>query len=119
MLAPDRRDGERACYTLFLSTLRADTPAPSGLLKSLDEALRSNPHYAYCRDLGQLDQPRLFRIRNNAYDTYIAAARQSGQRMGDVKPVALDARCDWSRRFSGSYLADELSSDDGRDTRNN
>jgi hypothetical protein len=104
MLAPDECDGQPV-YTLFLS-VDADSDMRH-LPDALDRALRANPHYAYCRDLGQLHPPRLFLIRAGAYETYIAAARESGRRMGDIKPVALDRRCDWPQRFAGDYLAQD------------
>jgi hypothetical protein len=34
-----------------------------GLAETLDAALRKNPHYACCRDLGQLLPVRVFVIR--------------------------------------------------------
>jgi hypothetical protein len=74
----------------------------SGLL---DRALRENPHYANCRDLGQLGSPRVFRVLRDAYATYLAAMSEAGRRIGEVKPVALDGRRDWSTRFRGDYIA--------------
>lgn len=102
MLAPDE-GVERTCYTLFLSTT---SPIPAALSTTLDQALRANPHYAYCRDLGQLGHPRLFCISFDAYATYVIAAGEFGKRLGDIKPVALHARSDWSRRFSGGYAGE-------------
>jgi len=103
MLAPDRHGCEKF-YTLFLSISRGSTVASRELAGALDRQLRANPHYAYCRDLNQLGHPRLFRIRRHAYETYVAVARERGQRLGDVKSVALHANSDWSDRFDGDYL---------------
>jgi hypothetical protein len=111
MLAPDRC-ASQSFYTLFVST-RCDVAALcSGLTDSLDRALQGNPHYAYCRRLGQLGPPRLFRIRSDAYATYVAIACKPGSRLGDVKPLALHSRCDWSTHFSGEYL--QLSAESSR-----
>jgi hypothetical protein len=105
MLAPDTCGGPAAslCYTLFIAAACGDRATVGRVLVSLDVALRANPHYAYCRDLGQLGPPRLFRIRGDAYATYVAAATRSGRRMGDVKPVALHAHAQWSTQFQGEY----------------
>lgn len=103
MLAPDRED-DSLFYTLFLST-SAKRPTGLGLLSvRLDTALRSNPHYANCRDLGQLQHPRLFRIDGPAYPAYVAAACQAGRRLGDVKPLALHPASIWANTFVGKYL---------------
>jgi hypothetical protein len=109
MLAPDSCGG-RPCYTLFFSIAASHEAAAASVARlagALDDGLRANPHYAYCRDLGQLDRPRLFLIGGGAYRTYLAAATESGRRLGDVKPQAIDGRGDWSRRFAGDYLTDQ------------
>jgi hypothetical protein len=108
MLAPDCVDGDAAkpCYTLFLSTTEPWSENAPPVLALLDEALGANPHYAYCRDLGQLGGPRVFRIRHGAHATFLATAAESGRRrLGEIKPVALDGRADWSTRFCGDYVA--------------
>jgi hypothetical protein len=107
MLAPENSNGAagNSRYTLFLSMANHPATDVRALPAALDRALRANPHYAYCRDLGQLDDPALFLIRGaGAHAAYLAAASESGRRLGDVKPVALDARTDWSRRFRGDYV---------------
>lgn len=110
MLAPERR-GSQMFYTPFLSTSDA-TAVSEHLTDSLDKALRSNPRYAYCRDLSQLHHPRVFRISHDACGTYVAAVRESGRRLRDVKPVALDARINWSSRFRGNYIGDGVATDE-------
>ena len=69
----------------------------------LDELLRANPHYAYCRDMGQLQALRVFRIKARGHETFLAHETTSGQRLGEVKPCYLSKRTDWSWRFEGEY----------------
>jgi hypothetical protein len=106
MLAPDVCDtgAETTRYTLFLSATSPQYFDGGVLAASLDRALRSNPHYAYCRDLGQLGPPRFFHVRAGARATYLGAITESGRRIGEIKPVALDGRTDWARRFHGDYV---------------
>lgn len=99
LLAPDPV-GPAAGYTLYLE---ADGPLPADLLPRLDTALCAHGDYRYARDLGQLAPPRLFRIRGGALDAYFHRCRQRGQRLGDVKPLALSALDGWSGAFDGSY----------------
>ena len=92
MLAPD---GSR--YTLFI---QSHDPLPSALTARLDDALRANPHYDYCRRLGQLQAPAVFPIDGNAYEQYIAALQNGGMRAGDAKPAPLSGRSDWAAHFT-------------------
>lgn len=93
MLAPSRREGLR--YVLFLQgeIFRADLAAV------LDERLARNPHYAYCRRLGQLAAPRIFEIANDAAECYLRRCVALGQRAGAVKAVALHRFTGWEDCF--------------------
>jgi hypothetical protein len=79
-------------YTLFI-----DTDAPlDGLAQRLDEALRESFHYDYCRRLGQLGPIDVQRVEHGAYQRALAGE----QRLGDIKPPAIDARRDWRARLT-------------------
>jgi hypothetical protein len=99
LLAPDL-DGAFNHYTLF-----ADELPPSDVAGMLDELLAENPQYQYCRRLGQLRAPRLFRVTGDAYSCYCARLVSAGQRLGDIKPAALSKLDDWSSCFAGAYAA--------------
>lgn len=93
--------GQSRGYTLYIDASVADEP--SALLGALEQALRLNPHYAYARDLGQLDPLSLFRVEGDA----AAAALEidaSGRTLGSVKPQALSQRDDWSSTLRGHYV---------------
>ncbi len=89
MLAPDGGG-----YTLFVGP-------GGGSAGRVDEALRANPHYAYCRDLGQLGPPRVYAVAGDAYAQYAAGV---GRRLGDVKPTSLSTVADWPGRLAGRYV---------------
>jgi len=72
-------------YRLLIET-SSDDALLARLTASLDDALRANPHYDYCRRLGQLEPLTYARITDGAA-RYIAA---SGGRMGGVKIPALE-----------------------------
>lgn len=86
-------DGGEPDYVLFVD---ADAVVD---VDALDESLRTNPHYAYCRRLGQLGPARVVRISGNAHERYLAACQSDGQRLGDIKPLALHPRRNWTKRF--------------------
>lgn len=65
----------------------------------LERALRKNPHYAYCRDLGQLQPLRVFVISERGFETFARWQAASGARLGDIKPVALCKTSGWSKIF--------------------
>ncbi|HEX6739889.1 MAG TPA: GH3 auxin-responsive promoter family protein, partial [Vicinamibacteria bacterium] len=107
MVACEEEAGRHA-YTLFVEAREAGDAALLALGADLEAALAENYHYRYCRDLGQLDALRVFRIasddRGGALETYLAVCRGHGQRAGDVKPVALHRLGGWSRAFRGRLL---------------
>lgn len=95
MLAPHQDDlGCR--YTLYLQGLARPQWA-----HLLDLELRSNPHYAYCRDLGQLLPVTLFIISERGFETFARRRGAEGVRLGDIKPTALCRSSGWSQVFRG------------------
>jgi len=94
MLAP--RDN---VYVLYIQGMASPTIA-----RRLDELLRENPHYAYCRDLGQLGPPRVFLVSNDAGAAMLARLSALGQRLGDIKAMALSPLDGWGEHFSGEFL---------------
>ena len=95
MLAPSRQ--ERPCYVLFLQGATSQTD----LAARLDQKLTQNPHYAYCRRLGQLAAPRIFQITSDAGESYLRRCVATGQRAGAVKAVALHRMMGWEDCFRG------------------
>ncbi len=73
-------------YALFIES---DQNLPDRLAVDLDEALQENPHYRYCRDLGQLAPVDAVRIPEGGYRRYVERCRALGQRIGDIKATAL------------------------------
>ncbi len=74
-------------YRLLLEC-RADPPAE--LAQRLDRALCANPHYAYCRRLGQLGEIEVRRLAAGAHADYLERHRRMGRRLGEIKPAALE-----------------------------
>ncbi len=98
LLAPDENHSG-CCYTLYVEgEVQRDLAAP------LDDLLMRNPHYAWCRKLGQLQPPRLFRMKAGGNKTFIAHEISEGKRAGDIKPCALSLQAGWSQRFAGDYI---------------
>ena len=90
-------------YILFLESGHCETD----LAARLDEKLRANPHYAYCRGLGQLAEPRVFMIQQGARETYLKHCEALGQRAGSVKMTALHKHNRWDEVFYGRYVNSE------------
>lgn len=67
----------------------------SQLILDLDAFLRQNPHYRYCRELGQLGPVRLVYAPQDAAARYLRHCVSRGQRAGDVKPAALHRDRGW------------------------
>jgi hypothetical protein len=71
----------------------------------LDQYLCENPHYDYCRRLGQLGPVEVFRITRNAEEAYIRRCEARGQRAGAVKPASLSAASGWEEVFTGEWIS--------------
>lgn len=94
LLAPSRVESPPR-YVLFLETdpdKTLDTDAVSG---ALEQALRCNPHYAYCVGLGQLRPAVVTRVAAGAFERYAERLNREGCRLGDLKPTALSALSGW------------------------
>jgi hypothetical protein len=108
--APDARfamlafEAKSSSYTLFVEAEGARETTLLSLADRIEGQLRENHNYRYCRDLGQLGHLRVFRVGRGVAETYQAVCHTDGQRAGDIKPVALHAMSDWSRRFDGEFL---------------
>jgi hypothetical protein len=99
LLAPDE-DVAGCRYTLYVEGV-----PPLDCVETLERALRHNPHYAWCRDLGQLLPPRLFAIASRGYEQFIERLAAGGARLGEIKPAALSRLSGWSNVFAGDYVA--------------
>jgi hypothetical protein len=91
MLAPASQGRH---YMLFTDGATADA-------EILDDLLRENPHYNYCRRVGQLGPIEVFKIAGRAEEIYIRRCEARGQRVGAVKPAALDRGFGWEDVFAG------------------
>ena len=93
-----------ASYILFIETPTTADEVLRQLGVELDTALQENFHYHYARDLGQLASLRVFRIDRGGLETYLATCQAHGQRIGDIKPVALHQRTGWLDAFQGKLI---------------
>ena len=84
-------------YVLYIDSHDSDAELDRTAAE-IDAGLRGNFHYDYARRLGQLGPVTIFRARNAAA-SYLSTAIASGQRAGNIKPLALDRRDGWSERF--------------------
>lgn len=97
MLAPS--DAAVPHYTLFLEGQYCEPD----LAFRVDAKLRENPHYAYCRALGQLADLKLFLIPEKAREAYLNACEARGQRAGAVKITSMHKNSGWEHIFTGRY----------------
>lgn len=93
LLAPES-DGTRGHYVLFW---QSDHAAPDPGM--VDRLLCENPHYAWCRQLGQLEAVRVIPPGPDAYLRY-AERIGSRQRLGELKPPALSLLDGWTAWFA-------------------
>jgi hypothetical protein len=89
---------EEAGYTLYSnSDIDAD---------ALERRLAENPQYEWAVQIGQLRPVRVVRLSDDAAATYLEVRRSRGQKLGDIKPAALDAWPGWHDAFADIQVAD-------------
>jgi len=98
MLAPEE-DHAGCRYTLYVEGVSRPQWA-----ENLDHELRRNPHYASCRNMGQLLPVRLFVITERGFETFAKRQAAQGTRLGDIKPAALCRTSGWSKVFGGTTV---------------
>ena len=94
MLAPE--GNALPGYVLYLE---AAPPVPPELAAALEAELSANPQYRACVALGQLAPVKVFRTDKDAFSLYLRRCQERGQRIGDVKPLALSPLTGWSALF--------------------
>jgi len=95
MLVPDS-DGRSGGYTLYWEG--AAPPAAS----ALEARLLANPHYAWCRQLGQLRAAQVQVVARDATAAYLRHRARGGAKLGDIKPPALAPAGEWVECFRGA-----------------
>lgn len=109
MVAPERSSAQIVEYTLFVQFKNGavvEEEVLRGVGQEIDLAFRENFHYDYCRRLGQLGHCKVFLIGNDqdAFQTYLTTCVELGQRLGDIKPVALHPFQRWSTKLRGRFI---------------
>lgn len=98
MLAPNE-DHSGRFYTLYV-----EGNAQNGVAVRLDALLCRNPHYAWCRQFGQLQPLRLFQIEKAGFETFVAREQSRGKRLGEIKPCSLSKEAGWSQHFHENLI---------------
>jgi hypothetical protein len=93
-------------YVLYVESSAANETLHRAAAR-IEMRLQENFHYRYARQLGQLAPLRIFRS-TGAAEAYLNAKNRGGQRSGAIKPLALDARGDWSHIFRGDHQPEVL-----------
>jgi hypothetical protein len=100
MLAPSTA-GSDPCYVLFLED---SEPPAHDLALCLESELLENPHYRWCRELGQLGRCRVFHVVCHASRDYTNRLVGLGATRGDVKASSLSNLDGWEDVFDGDFV---------------
>jgi hypothetical protein len=85
-------------YVLVLDAAEVSASDAAPCAARVDAALAANPQYAYARQLRQLAPVQVLRCDHPA-GRWLDLCRQRGQRLGDIKPVALCTIDGWQQQF--------------------
>lgn len=94
-----------AKYILFLrrNVLEPNHIDVAKVKKELDNRLRENFHYNYCRNIGQLKSPGIFLMDEEAEKKYLHV-KSAGKKSGTIKFIKLDKMPGWDEILSGQLL---------------
>lgn len=96
VLAPEIEGGVPN-YVLYVES---GGPVSESLSTGLERGLCENPNYALCIRLGQLRPAAVELVPPGSSQRYVERLRQSGRRLGDIKPSALSVLGDWRAVFA-------------------
>jgi len=97
-------------YVCLIST-DVEAPGASRLRNELEAQLQKNPHYRWCREVGQLNELRVVQI---PYDTVemnrrrLARWESMGTRRGTAKTGVLDRLTGWTGYLTGDTVDSSL-----------
>jgi len=106
ILAPVRDPSDTVSYSLFLYDENINAEQADVLVTTMEDLLRGNFNYAYCRELGQLGALKLFlidRSNKSPQEIYVNEMQRRGLKIGDIKPAILDSKMDWDHIFRGYF----------------
>jgi len=101
-------------YRLYLQDPRIAPEALNGPAGRLERYLGANSSYRYAVGLRQLRPAEIALLDPkgpSAWDLYCRGRADHGQRLGDVKPVALDRSTDWEAMFEPWIVARATAAD--------
>lgn len=98
MVAPETPAGAAPHYALFLSGVAR----PTDWQRQLETELSGNPHYSYCRQLGQLGELRVSEVAPGAGEMFLRREAAAGKRLGEIKSGYLSRRTDWASLWSAA-----------------
>jgi hypothetical protein len=109
MVAPERRSDGSGFYALFIQLATGKNASRSGrplaqAAEEIEAVMRANPQYLHCIRLGQLHPLRVFLIAERASEDYLSSCVGRGQKLGNIKPPALERRTGWTAVFRGELL---------------
>ena len=87
----------QAGYTLYSNS---DIDAAA-----LERRLAENPHYKWAVQINQLRPVRVVKVSDAASSVYLEVCCSRGQKLGDIKPAALDTWPGWHDTFAEIQMA--------------
>jgi len=101
-MAPEIKKGTTR-YVLHIES-RSIKHKAREMLDYIDQSLKDNFHYSYCRRLGQLEAPACFLLNKGSKELYLQEKTKT-RRLGTLKISCLDKKQGWSKHLPGEYTA--------------
>lgn len=102
MVAPTISE-KRAFYSCFIFAYNSDELQCRELRALVDILLSNNFHYEYARQLGQLEEPRVYLLEYDPVEDIMNHIESTGVKRGDIKPMPLSTLTNWHEVLKGKY----------------
>lgn len=103
MIAPVIK-GNSAFYTCFVY-LKDENDFPFGdMCRYIDENLKENYNYRYAREIGQLDVPAIYLLKDDPVNDMIQYMESTGIKRGDIKLYCLNKLTVWPQYLKGEFI---------------
>ncbi len=102
LIAPEKWDDTQG-YVLFIESSQ-EKGSILNFSRQLERLLCTNRCYEFAVKMGQITALKVFLVLQEGHRNYVRRCMQSGQKMGDIKPLCFDTRTDWKVVLDGKFL---------------
>jgi hypothetical protein len=102
LIAPEEWDDIQG-YVLFIESSQEQEQILD-FSEQLEKSLCTNRCYEFAVKIRQITPLKVFLVSQEGHKNYVRRCMESGQKMGDIKPLCFDTRTGWKDVFTGKFI---------------